>query len=219
MKENILIVDDEPDIRDMISAVLSDEGYETICVSNAQEAQAKMNMELPSLAILDIWMRDSTMDGLSLLNWVKDSYPEIPVVMISGHGTVEIAVNSIKAGAYDFIEKPFKAEKLNFMIKRALETSGLKKENEQLKRQIRRSTTRRKRQTKLSTIIRQIGRMYTDKPMTMDYGICPLCEFYVSMISFNRKGLYTCINCREVVKKHINGSVKYVPVSHGQNKI
>ena len=159
MKENILIVDDEPDIRDMISAVLSDEGYETICVSNAQEAQAKMNMELPSLAILDIWMRDSTMDGLSLLNWIKDSYPEIPVVMISGHGTVEIAVNSIKAGAYDFIEKPFKAEKLNFMIKRALETSGLKKENEQLKQQIRRTDMIVGKSSLINSIRQTIGKV------------------------------------------------------------
>ena len=138
MKDNILIVDDEPDIRDTISAVLNDEGYETICASNAQEAQAIMNKELPSLIILDIWMRDSTMDGLSLLNWIKDSNPEIPILMISGHGTVEIAVNAIKAGAYDFIEKPFKSEKLIFMVSRALETSVLKKENAELKQQIRR---------------------------------------------------------------------------------
>ena len=116
MKENILIVDDEPDIRDVISVILNDEGYNTNCASNAQEAQAKINIEIPSLIILDIWMRDSTMDGLSLLNWIKDSNPEIPVLMISGHGTVEIAVNAIKAGAYDFIEKPFKSEKLLFMV-------------------------------------------------------------------------------------------------------
>ena len=138
MKDNILIVDDEPDIRDTISAVLNDEGYETICASNAQEAQAIMYKELPSLIILDIWMRDSSMDGLSLLNWIKDSNPEIPILMISGHGTVEIAVNAIKAGAYDFIEKPFKSEKLIFMVSRALETSVLKKENAELKQQIRR---------------------------------------------------------------------------------
>ena len=139
MKENILIVDDEPDIRDVISAILNDEGYKTTCVSNAQEAQAKINIEIPSLIILDIWMRDSTMDGLSLLNWIKDSNPEIPILMISGHGTVEIAVNAIKAGAYDFIEKPFKSEKLLFMVSRALENSELKKENEELKQQVRRT--------------------------------------------------------------------------------
>ena len=133
MKQNILIVDDEPDIRDVISVILNDEGYNTNCVSNAQEAQAKINIEIPSLIILDIWMRDSTMDGLSLLNWIKDSNPEIPVLMISGHGTVEIAVNAIKAGAYDFIEKPFKSEKLLFMVSRALENSELKKENEEYK--------------------------------------------------------------------------------------
>jgi len=78
--------------------------------------------------------------------------------------------------------------------------------------------TRRRKQQKLSTIIRQIGRMYTSKPMNMEYGKCPSCELYVSMISF-RKGFYTCINCRELVKQHINGSIKYVLVSHGQNKV
>jgi len=137
MTNNILIVDDEPDIREMVAAFLEDESYETYCVANAQDAQAYLNTDTPSLAILDIWMRDSSMDGISLLNWIKDSYPDIPVIMISGHGTVEMAVNAIKAGAYDFIEKPFKAEKLVFMVKRALEISGLKKENAQLKQKIR----------------------------------------------------------------------------------
>ena len=86
------------------------------------------------------------------------------------------------------------------------------------KSKTKRNTTRRKRHPKLSTIIKQIGRMHTSRKMNLEYGMCPHCEFYVSMISF-RKGLYTCINCREVVKQHINGSVKYVPVSHGENKV
>ena len=86
------------------------------------------------------------------------------------------------------------------------------------KSKTKRNTTKRKRQTKLSTIIKQIGRMHTGKDLTLGYGVCPHCGFYVSMISF-RKGLYTCFNCRELVRQHINGSVKYVPVSHGENKI
>ena len=139
MSENILIVDDEQDIRDMIAAFLEDEGYDTNCVANAQDAQTQINIQLPSLIILDIWMRDSSMDGISLLNWIKDIHPDIPIIMISGHGTVEIAVNAIKAGAYDFIEKPFKSEKLVFMVKRALENSILKQENAELKQQIRRN--------------------------------------------------------------------------------
>ena len=113
MRNSILIVDDEPDIRDTISAVLNDEGYETICASNAQEAQTTMNNELPSLIILDIWMRDSSMEGLSLLNWIKDSNPEIPIVMISGHGTVQIAVNAIKAGADGYLLKEINAKDLH----------------------------------------------------------------------------------------------------------
>ena len=139
MSENILIVDDEQDIRDMIAAFLQDEGYETNCVANAQDAQTQIHIQLPSLIILDIWMRDSSMDGISLLNWIKDIHPDIPIIMISGHGTVEIAVNAIKAGAYDFIEKPFKSEKLVFMVKRALENSILKQENAELKQQVRRN--------------------------------------------------------------------------------
>tara|TARA_R100000664_G_C2746319_1_gene134007 strand:+ start:179 stop:502 length:324 start_codon:yes stop_codon:yes gene_type:complete len=86
------------------------------------------------------------------------------------------------------------------------------------KSKTKRNTTKRKRQTKLSTIIKQIGRMHTGKDLNLGYGVCPHCEFYVSMISF-RKGLYTCFNCRELVRQHINGSVKYVPVSHGENKV
>jgi len=87
-----------------------------------------------------------------------------------------------------------------------------------VKSKAKRNTIRRKKHPKLSTIIKQIGRMHTGKDLNLDYGVCPYCEFYVSMISF-RKGLYTCFNCRQLVKQHINGSVKYVPVSHGENKI
>ncbi len=133
MNEKILIVDDEPDIIGMLESFLSDEGYLTYSAQNAQDAQIQINREIPSLAIIDIWMRDSSMDGISLLNWIKDLYPEVPIIMISGHGTVELAVNAIKSGAYDFIEKPFKSEKLILMIKRALENIKLKQQNAELK--------------------------------------------------------------------------------------
>ena len=221
MKENILIVDDEPDIRDMVSAVLSDEGYETICVSNAQEAQAKMNMELPSLAILDIWMRDSTMDGLSLLNWVKDSYPEIPVVMISGHGTVEIAVNSIKAGAYDFIEKPFKAEKLNFMIKRALETSGLKKENEQLKRQIRRTDMIVGKSSLINSIRQTIGKVSQTNSRVLITGSSgsgkEACARTIHQESQRRNSSFIHANCLLLTEEELFGQEK--KINNGKKRI
>ena len=109
---DILIVDDESDIRLLIGATLRDEGFTTMEAASAMEARDLLAAKPPGLAILDIWMRDSDMDGLELLEWVKSVYPEVPVLMISGHGTVETAVQAIRNGAYDFIEKPFKEDRL-----------------------------------------------------------------------------------------------------------
>ena len=100
---DILIVDDERDIRSLIGAILRDEGYPTVEAATAGEARDILAAKPPGLAILDIWMRDSDMDGLELLEWVKGVYPELPVLMISGHGTIETAVQAIRNGAYDFI--------------------------------------------------------------------------------------------------------------------
>ena len=126
---DILIVDDESDIRLLIGATLRDEGFTTMEAASAMEAREILAAKPPGLAILDIWMRDSDMDGLELLEWVKGVYPELPVLMISGHGTVETAVQAIRNGAYDFIEKPFKEDRLLLMVQRALEASRLEREN------------------------------------------------------------------------------------------
>ena len=107
MADDILIVDDEKDIRSLLSMTLEDEGYATLKAANADEARTALLAQPPKLAILDIWMRDSDMDGIELLEWVKSIYPSLPVLMISGHGTIETAVQAIRLGAYDFIEKPF----------------------------------------------------------------------------------------------------------------
>jgi two-component system nitrogen regulation response regulator NtrX len=133
MATNILIVDDERDIRSLISMTLEDEGYATKQAAGAAEARNLLLSEPPKLAILDIWMRESDMDGLELLEWSKSIYPDLPILMISGHGTIETAVQAIRNGAYDFIEKPFKEERLLMMVARALESAKLTRENTELK--------------------------------------------------------------------------------------
>ncbi|MEP2782022.1 MAG: sigma-54 dependent transcriptional regulator [Pseudoruegeria sp.] len=132
---DILIVDDERDIRELIADILNDDGYSTRLAANSDECMAQLEADLPSMMILDIWLKDSNMDGIDILKKVKRDNPEIPIVIISGHGNIEIAVAAIKQGAYDFIEKPFNIDQLMVVISRAMETSRLRNENLQLKRQ------------------------------------------------------------------------------------
>ncbi len=131
---DILIVDDERDIRELISDILKDEGFTTRLAGNSEEAMAEMNKEAPALMILDIWLKDSHMDGIDILKSVKRDNPDVPVIIISGHGNIEIAVAAIKQGAYDFIEKPFNIDQLMVVITRAMETSRLRRENSALRR-------------------------------------------------------------------------------------
>jgi len=131
---DILIVDDERDIRELIGDILEDEGYTTRLAANSTEAMAEVNAEPPGLLILDIWLKDSKMDGIDILKTVKRDNPDIPIIIISGHGNIEIAVAAIKQGAYDFIEKPFNIDQLLVVIRRAMETSRLRRENNKLKR-------------------------------------------------------------------------------------
>ena len=126
---DILIVDDERDIRELISEILIDEGYTTRLAGTADDAMREVTSQSPGLLILDIWLKDSDMDGIDILKKVKSDYPEVPVVIISGHGNIEIAVAAIKQGAYDFIEKPFNIDQLLVVIRRAMETSRLRHEN------------------------------------------------------------------------------------------
>lgn len=131
---DILIVDDERDIRELISEILRDEGYTTRLAQNSDEAMAAVEADPPMLLILDLWLKDSQMDGIGILMAVKREYPEVPVVIISGHGNIEIAVAAIKKGAYDFIEKPFNIDQLLVVIGRAMETSRLRRENTKLRK-------------------------------------------------------------------------------------
>lgn len=133
LTHDILIVDDEADICLLIEGILNDEGFKTRKAANAEKAVAEIAARRPSLVILDIWLQGSTMDGLQLLDLIARDHPEVPVIMISGHGNIETAVAAIKRGAYDFIEKPFKADRLVLQVRHALEAARLKRENTELK--------------------------------------------------------------------------------------
>lgn len=131
---DILVVDDEEDICLLIQGILEDEGYTTRSTHSATQTYKSFEDKIPDLVILDIWLHNSHHDGLQILETLKEKYPETPVVMISGHGNIETAVNAIKQGAYDFIEKPFKTDRLLLLVRRALETADLKKQLHNLKK-------------------------------------------------------------------------------------
>lgn len=133
MSVEILVVDDEEDIRGLVQGILEDEGYAIRQAANAAQAYEQINEQVPDLVILDIWLQNSEHDGLEILKAMKDLHPDLPVLMISGHGTIETAVTALKHGAYDFIEKPFKTDRLLLMIERALETAKLRRENAELR--------------------------------------------------------------------------------------
>jgi two-component system nitrogen regulation response regulator NtrX len=133
MARDILIVDDEADIRLLISGILGDEGFQTREAGDSDAALVQLRARRPNLIILDIWLNNSALDGMGLLEVLKVEFPDIPVIMISGHGNIETAVTAIKNGAYDFIEKPFKSDRLLLTIERALEAARLRREIEELK--------------------------------------------------------------------------------------
>lgn len=134
MATDILVIDDEKDITSLISDILTDEKFITRVANNSDQALKALAERVPTAIILDIWLQGSELDGLGILEIVQKKYPHVPVVMISGHGNIETAVTAIRLGAYDYIEKPFSAERLTIIVKRALENSRLRNENVELKR-------------------------------------------------------------------------------------
>ncbi|MDA1320300.1 MAG: sigma-54 dependent transcriptional regulator [Proteobacteria bacterium] len=134
MKPEILVVDDEPDIRSMVRLILEDEGYDVREAHNAETAREELTRKPPALIILDIWMRQSDMDGLELQKWIRRYYPHVPTIMISGHGNIETAVQAMKDGAFDFVEKPFKSGQLILLCQRALANAARDAEHDELKR-------------------------------------------------------------------------------------
>lgn len=133
MAHDILIVDDERDIRILTSGILEDEGYQTREAGDSAAALASIESRQPGLVLLDIWLKGSELDGLEILKIIKRDHPYVPVVIMSGHGTIESAVAAIKDGAYDFIEKPFAADRLVLAVARAIDAMRLKRENEELR--------------------------------------------------------------------------------------
>lgn len=133
MTHDIVVIDDEADIRDLLSGILTDEGYFVRTANDGESAISVIKERKPSLVILDVWLGNHEHDGFRILKFIKENYPYVPVIMISGHGTIETAVNAIKKGAYDFLEKPFQTDRLLIIVKRAIETASLKRENDELK--------------------------------------------------------------------------------------
>ncbi|MCA6225677.1 response regulator, partial [Phenylobacterium sp.] len=133
MAADVLVVDDEADIRELVAGILTDEGYAVRTANDSESALAEIRARKPSLLILDIWMQGGGMDGLELLDLVKGLDADLPVIMISGHGNIETAVSAIKRGAYEFLEKPFKSDRLLLVVERALEAANLRRENRRLR--------------------------------------------------------------------------------------
>ncbi len=133
MAHEVLIVDDEPDIRMLIEGILRDEGFETRQAGDSDAAIAAFRARRPALVVLDVWLQGSRLDGLGILRAISGETPRVPIVMISGHGTIEMAVTAIQHGAYDFLEKPFQSDRLLLVISRALEAARLERENAELR--------------------------------------------------------------------------------------
>ena len=136
MAHDILIVDDEEDICLQISGILRDDGYDPRMAFGSDSALEAIEERVQAFLVLDIWLQGSKLDGLELLEVVKADHPELPIIVISGHGTIELAVRAIMKGAYDFIEKPFKSDRLLLDIERAIEAARLKRENAELRLRI-----------------------------------------------------------------------------------
>jgi two-component system nitrogen regulation response regulator NtrX len=137
MALEVLVVDDEADIRELVAGVLEDEGYAVRSAADSSGALGAIEERRPSMVLLDVWLKDSKLDGLQLLQEIKRRDPSIPVLLISGHGNLDTAVAAVREGAIDFIEKPFEAERLLYLVRRATETEALKRENATLRQQVR----------------------------------------------------------------------------------
>jgi two-component system nitrogen regulation response regulator NtrX len=137
MSKSILIVDDEEDIRMLVADIVEEQGFKPLLAANSLEALTFIDTHIPSACLLDIWLQNSELDGLGILAKIRQRHPSMPVVVMSGHGNIQTAVEAIKRGAYDYIEKPFNEERLIIALKRALETSRLRVENTELRRTVR----------------------------------------------------------------------------------
>ena len=204
---DILIVDDERDIRELVSDILEDEGFTTRLAGTSDECMVQVRKEQPALMILDIWLKDSSMDGIDILKVIKKDYPDVPVVIISGHGNVEIAVAAIKQGAYDFIEKPFNIDQLLVVIRRAMETSRLRHENQSLKRRDAPSTEMIGDSAAFRTLILQLDKVTKSNGRVLLRGPAgsgkEVAARYIHANSNRADAPFVTVNCAGVEPEHM----------------
>ena len=199
---DILIVDDERDIRELIADILEDEGFSARKVGTADDCMREVMTAPPNLLILDIWLKDSDMDGIDILKRVKKEYPNIPVVIISGHGNIEIAVAAIKQGAYDFIEKPFNIDQLLVVTKRAMETSRLRHENTSLRQKDRPSAQMLGESPGFRTLVFQLEKLTKTNSRVLLTGPSgcgkELAARYIHNNSERAQALFVVVNCASI---------------------
>ena len=198
----ILVVDDEKDIRQLLGQILSDEGYKVCLARNSESAMNEINENAPDLIILDIWLKDSHMDGIEILKTVRSNDHDIPVVVISGHGNIEIAVAAVKQGAYDFLEKPFNSDQLLVVIRRALEASRLRREITNLRRNelvasnmVGDSTSFKTLRTQLDKVTRSNGRVMLSGPAGSGKEIAAR---YIHINSHRAKAPFVSVSCANI---------------------
>jgi len=204
---DILIVDDERDIREVISDILGDEGYDTRLAADSDEAMAAIRADPPGLLILDIWLKDSQMDGIDILKAVKRDHPDIPVIIISGHGNIEIAVAAIKQGAYDFIEKPFNIDQLLVVIRRGMETSRLRRENQALRRRESAPSQMLGRSAAFRALLSQLDKVTRSNGRVMLTGLSgtgkELAARYIHANSARAEAPFVTVNCAAVAAERM----------------
>lgn len=223
MASDILIVDDEADIRELIAGILEDEGFATRLARNSDEALTAIEDRRPSLVVLDIWLQGSRLDGLDVLLRIKDQHPELPVIIISGHGNIETAVTAIKRGAYDYIEKPFKADRIILVATRALEASKLKREIKDLRGRSIQSTEMVGDSTVINQLRSSIDKVAPTNSRIMITGPSgagkELAARYLHDISHRKTGPFVVLNAAAMVPERVEielFGVEQTPTSAGK---
>src|SRR6201991_891293 len=222
MASDILIVDDEADIRDLVAGILDDEGFSTRTARDSDTALDEPTNRRPHLVFLDIWPQGSKLDGLQLLEQIKKDHPDLPVVMISGHGNIETAVAAIKRGAYDFIEKPFKADRLILVANRALETSRLKREVRELKQHSPSSGTLIGRSPSMNQLRQTIDRAAKANSRIMIVGPSgggkELAARMLHALSSRAQGPFVVINAAAIVPERMEVELFGVELTNGEHQ-
>src|SRR3954468_12474765 len=219
---DILIVDDETDIRELVAGILQDEGYEPRTARDSDPALSAIATRRPNLLFLDIWLQGSKLDGLQLLDSVKGENPDLPVVMISGHGNIETAVSAIKRGAYDFIEKPFKADRLVLVANRALENSRLRREVRELKQLAPQPTSLVGRSPAINQLRHVIGKVAPTNSRILIVGPSgagkELTARTIHMHSGRADGPFVVINAAAITPERMESELFGVEASNGSQE-